>query len=82
MLDGTVLFLGGTTFRYGFTGLMEGGFSDNEVTVTFVAGSFADLAGNVNLQETESFGVGATEGDPPTFNLTDPVEAALLIRRS
>ena len=72
VLDGTVLFLSGTTFRYGFTGSME---EFNSVSVTFVAGTFADLAGNVNAQEVESFFVTSTEGVPPTFDLTDPAQA-------
>ena len=74
-LDGTVLFLGGTTFRYGFTGSMV---AFTTVDVTFVAGTFADLAGNVNTQEVESFSVGATEGVPPSFDLTDPVRGGFI----
>ncbi len=70
VLDGTVVPTPeGGEFEYFFDGLME---QDASVTVTFVAGTFADLDGNLNVEETESFTVISNEGVGPRFRVTDP----------
>ncbi|MGB1873972.1 MAG: zinc-dependent metalloprotease family protein [Akkermansiaceae bacterium] len=51
-LDGSAVLSDGN-YRYGFTG----DFVEGTVNVDFVAGSFADLAGNLNAIETETFTV-------------------------
>ena len=53
VLDGTATLISGTTYQYAFSGA----FALGAVDVDFVAGTFADLAGNSNLLETESFTV-------------------------
>ena len=50
---GAPTLVSGTTYRYSFTG----NFKDGTVTVNFVAGSFANLDGTVNLSEIENFTV-------------------------
>jgi len=55
----------GTTYRYGFTG----NFTEGDVDVEFVAGSFGDRAGtpNLNVAETESFTIEVM----PFFRIVD-----------
>ena len=59
-----------TTYRYTFNGF----FNDGTVSVDFIAGSFADLAGNTNAADAESFTVqtAVTDFTLPTANLAGP----------
>ena len=69
-LSGTAVLQSGTTYRYAFTG----DFTPGLVTVTIVDASFADLAGNLNVEEFESFAT--QESTPPTADLASPVNGA------
>ena len=51
--DGDPVLVEGSTYRYGFSG----DFVEGTVNVEFQAESFADLAGNLNVLETETFTV-------------------------
>jgi len=51
VLSGTATLVSGTTYRYAFTGE----FIEGTVSVDFVAGSFADLAGTPNLNVPVSY---------------------------
>ena len=72
VLDGTATLVSGTNYRYAFTGE----FVEGTVDVTFVAGSFADLAAtpNTNAAETESFTV-ATPPPAPAVQIMDDGDA-------
>ena len=74
ILDGTAVLQSGTTYRYAFTG----DFVNGNVTVQFVANSFADLAGNLNIVETESFTVDVMDFIPPTADLADPTDGGTI----
>jgi len=65
-LSGSGVDQGGDTYRYSFSG----DFVPGVVNVNFVAGSFADLAANTNVAESESFTV---TNSPPVAD-TDTVE--------
>ncbi len=52
-VNGTAVLAGGNTFTYSFTGSFVPGL----VNVNFIAGSFADTIGNLNVAELESFTV-------------------------
>ncbi|MGB6044590.1 MAG: Ig-like domain-containing protein, partial [Pirellulales bacterium] len=52
-LDGTPAAQGNGKYRYP----ISGEFVPGDVDVTFVAGTFADVTGNTNVEETESFTV-------------------------
>ena len=45
------VWISGTSYRYNFTGT----FGEGLVTINFTSGTWADLAGNTNLGEAESF---------------------------
>ncbi len=53
VLTGTATLVSENTYRYPFTG----DFGVGSVNVSFIAGSWQDHAGNVNLAESESFSV-------------------------
>ncbi len=53
VLTGTATLVSENTYRYPFTG----DFGVGSVNVSFIAGSWQDNAGNVNLAESESFSV-------------------------
>ena len=65
----------GTTYRYSFTGNFSGG----EVAVHFLAGSFRDVAGNLNGAESECFTVTVPDTFPPTADLADPVDGGTIV---
>lgn len=54
-VDGAATLVGGTTFRYSFTG----DFSAGQVGVDFAAGAWADNAGNTSEADTQQFTVTA-----------------------
>ncbi len=53
VLRGTATLVSGTSYRYMFDGELAVG----DVDVNFVAGTWQDNAGNVNVAETETFTV-------------------------
>ena len=61
-VNGVPQWIGGTTYRYSLTGT----FGRGPVDVVFVAGSFADRAGNTNPAATRRFYV------VPTISIGDP----------
>ena len=66
-ISGSPTLVAGTasTYRYTFTG----SFGTGAVTVNFAGGSWANLAGNVNLAGTRSFTVTSSQGNtPPTIS--------------
>jgi hypothetical protein len=68
-LNSAPTLVSGTTYRYSFTG----SFTEGDVDVTFVAGSFGDLAGtpNLNVTEIESFTIEVM----PFFRIVDDGDA-------
>ncbi len=75
VLSGSAVLVSGTTYRYAFTG----SFVDGDVDVNFVAGSFADLASNANVAETESFTVFlVVDTNAPTADLANPLDSATI----
>jgi hypothetical protein len=65
------------TFEYEFSG----SFPDGPVTVNFLVGTFADMAGNTNVAETEGFTVGTTPPPGAVVNVTAiDAEAAEALR--
>ncbi len=74
ILDGAPSLVSGTTYRYSFSGF----FNDGTVSVDFIADSFADLAGNTNTADAESFTVqtAVTDFTLPTANLAGPTNGS------
>jgi len=70
-LSGAATLVSGTTYRYAFTG----SFGAGTVNVKFLAGSFADLAGNPNSLEAESF----TALGPTVVQVVDNSQAGFAI---
>ncbi len=68
-VDGAGALVSGSasTYRYAFSGSFELG----EVDVRFLAGGFADGAGNLNTEVTQSFTV-LPQATPPSANLVNP----------
>ena len=74
IVAGAGTLVSGTTYRYAFTGSFTGG----EVAVHFLAGSFRDVAGNLNGAESECFTVTVPDIFPPTADLADPVDGGTI----
>jgi hypothetical protein len=72
-LNGAATAVGGSTYRYAFSGDFEGGAVD----VDFIAGTWADHAGNVNLAQTEGFSV-AIPGDATCDGSVSAADLSLL----
>ena len=74
ILDGAGSLVSGATYRYTFNGF----FNDGTVSVDFIADSFADLAGNTNAADSESFTVQTpvTDFTLPTANLANPTNGS------
>ena len=76
-LNGAATPIGGTTFRYATTG----DFIPGAVDAVFAAGTFADLAGNENLDTIASFVVAEdlideviVDNSDPAFAVSDPTQ--------
>ena len=75
-VNGAPALVSGTTYRYSFTG----SFGTGTVSVNFVAGSFADGAGNPNAASTEGFTTTAPpDTTPPTVDLNDPANGGSIV---
>lgn len=72
--NSTVLRLYGSTYRYFLTGAFVAG----SVDVDFAAGTFAEIGGNPNLSETESFDVSGPSGGTVVSDLSDPLDGTLI----
>ena len=67
--EGDPVLVEGSTYRFGFSG----DFVEGTVNVVFEAESFADLAGNLNVVETETFTV-ASPPPPPAIQIMDDAD--------
>ncbi len=66
-VDGAATLITGNTYRYTFTG----DFAEGPIEVNFIAGSFSDNAGNLNIAEVETFTVVL----PPPVTIIDDDDA-------
>ena len=81
VVNGHATQLDSQTFRYSFTGDLVTGLANNTIGVSFIAGSFSDLAGAANAVSTQSFSVffgAAGTTPPPTAILLGPSSGAVV----
>lgn len=73
-LSGTAMLVGGTTYRYAFTGALV----DGTLTVDLVAGSFQDLAipANLNTNTEWSITLDTPDETAPTAQMSNPTDGA------
>jgi hypothetical protein len=69
----SVILVSGTTYEYPFTG----SFATGQVDVNFLSGTFADNAGNLNVETTQTFTVTSSQPTSGAVSMTISPQSAI-----